>query len=806
MRSFAPSLLPAGSVPVVVLGLVLAVACAGPATPEGTGTDTEEISWAQWAERLRDCPESDGPWRAAMAAAQKDEALDAFTEAAIETGDRFPDRWEPVWAAGESLFRQRRLPDAEGHLRAALDRARAAPDSAGIACAGNRLGAVRYHAGDHRNAEALYLEALDAARAAERRDLVAFVHNNLAGLRVETGDFVVARENLELAEQGLLELGLEGPSRVAAYNRAVLTVVLGDATAGGEAMERVHDQAQAAQDAYMIGASAVVLGNLHRTRGRTAEALEWYDRVVRDAPGLATRAELGRGRVALLEDRFDEASRIFAGVAERATEQVAQIALLARTFRADADMRAGRTAQARQALVEVIEESDRTEASETAWAGRWILGKLELGEGNADAAVGQLEEAVAILDRQVKPLNPLSGGMHFLRERADPYVDLAVAVAERGPPGPDTAARILEIAGRAKARALRRAIHGQEGSEPIDLGTLRHGLAGGELLLEYLLGEDHGLVLAVTRDETHSVTIPGRNALLEPLSAYRSSLLQPAPEGAADARRSLAGRLGEQLLGPVGYLVSQAKRVYVVPDRDLALLPFAALRLRGGPHLGAVVEVAMMPMAGLPPAWNTARGPVLLAGRPELDEGSGFPELAWAGFELSKLREIWGDADARYVGGADFTAAQLGSMALGDFRTVHLATHAVASTHDPRRCGVILSHGERLGLEGIVDLDLDGSLVVLSACRTGEGELLPGEGVVGLGWAFLRAGALGVVVTLWSVDDEASARLMVAFHRRLRDGVEPVRALSEARREMASDGADPSTWAPFAIVLSPTGS
>ena len=109
-----------------------------------------------------------------------------------------------------------------------------------------------------------------------------------------------------------------------------------------------------------------------------------------------------------------------------------------------------------------------------------------------------------------------------------------------------------------------------------------------------------------------------------------------------------------------------------------------------------------------------------------------------------------------------------------------------------------------LGLAEIAALDLAGSLVVLSACRTGEGELLPGQGVIGLGWAFLRAGAQGIVVSQWPVDDVAAARLMVAFHEELREGRDPIRALTLARRRSSAGNRNPGLWAPFVLVLRPS--
>ena len=65
------------------------------------------------------------------------------------------------------------------------------------------------------------------------------------------------------------------------------------------------------------------------------------------------------------------------------------------------------------------------------------------------------------------------------------------------------------------------------------------------------------------------------------------------------------------------------------------------------------------------------------------------------------------------------------------------------------------------------------------------------------------AGARGIVVSHWSAEDMSSARLMVEFHRRLREGIDPVRALGDARREMSNETPHPARWALYDIVLRP---
>ena len=106
-------------------------------------------------------------------------------------------------------------------------------------------------------------------------------------------------------------------------------------------------------------------------------------------------------------------------------------------------------------------------------------------------------------------------------------------------------------------------------------------------------------------------------------------------------------------------------------------------------------------------------------------------------------------------------------------------------------------------MQRIAEMRLGPSLVVLSACRTGEGEIIPGEGVVGLSWAFLRAGAPGVAASLWSVEDESTTELMVGFHRELKSGADPVAALARAQRAVSASRRHPAYWAPFVVILSP---
>jgi CHAT domain-containing protein len=104
----------------------------------------------------------------------------------------------------------------------------------------------------------------------------------------------------------------------------------------------------------------------------------------------------------------------------------------------------------------------------------------------------------------------------------------------------------------------------------------------------------------------------------------------------------------------------------------------------------------------------------------------------------------------------------------------------------------------------IFNLDLNADLVVLSACQTGLGRLVKGEGMIGLTRAFMYAGASSVVVSLWKVQDYSTAALMKSFYRHLRAGKGKAEALRQAKLNMIRSDIPayrfPYFWAPFVLV------
>lgn len=160
----------------------------------------------------------------------------------------------------------------------------------------------------------------------------------------------------------------------------------------------------------------------------------------------------------------------------------------------------------------------------------------------------------------------------------------------------------------------------------------------------------------------------------------------------------------------------------------------------------------------------------------------------------------------------DFEASRETAMRpdLGRYRIVHFATHGILNSEHPGLSGVVLSlmdrHGQPqngfLRLHDIYNMNFPVELVVLSACNTGLGKDIKGEGLVGLTRGFMYAGAARVLASLWKVDDESTAELMKHFYRGvLKDGLPPVAALRQAQVRMwrQKEWRSPYYWAAFVI-------
>ncbi len=373
----------------------------------------------------------------------------------------------------------------------------------------------------------------------------------------------------------------------------------------------------------------------------------------------------------------------------------------------------------------------------------------------------------------------------------------------------------------------------------LDLAAAQALLDGDTLLLEFALGESRSFLWSITSQALDCHILPPR-AELEALAREAYRLLADSRGRRQRGRLQLvAGELSRVLLGPAAGRLGR-KRLVVVGDGALQVLPFAALPVPPG-HPAApqgaepmlrwheVVHVPSLPvLAALrrrPRAPAPARGTLVVVADPVFDADD--PRIAApaagatrAGHEvLGRLPATREEAEAILalvpvperlaLLGFDADRETVTSGVLGDYRFVHFATHGRFDSERPELSGLALSRldargrprdGWMLRSHEIFRLDLRAESVVLSACRSGLGREVRGEGLVGLTQAFLHAGAARVVVSFWPVDDQATAALMERFYRGvLEGGLRPAAALRVAQLSMLAETPwqAPYYWAGF---------
>jgi len=148
----------------------------------------------------------------------------------------------------------------------------------------------------------------------------------------------------------------------------------------------------------------------------------------------------------------------------------------------------------------------------------------------------------------------------------------------------------------------------------------------------------------------------------------------------------------------------------------------------------------------------------------------------------------------------------------GDYKYIHLATHAVIDQNAPDASHLVFTpngRGEehnRLEAHELYTMQIPALLVTLSACNTGVGKMEPGEGAASLAKAFIYAGAENVLMSLWPVDDVITAELMRHFYRFFDKTRNPSYALSQAKREFVATHPGvlkhPYYWSGFVLISS----
>ncbi|MBD0343363.1 MAG: CHAT domain-containing protein [Coleofasciculus sp. Co-bin14] len=394
----------------------------------------------------------------------------------------------------------------------------------------------------------------------------------------------------------------------------------------------------------------------------------------------------------------------------------------------------------------------------------------------------------------------------------------------------------------------------------------RQVLDNNTLLLEYFLGEKNSYLWVVSANAPiQTYLLPGRSEIEDVAREFYDILTRPSGRIRPMTTATVGKKLSEMLLSPVAAQLAQ-KRLLVVGDGILQYIPFSALPdpapdtrpsstfLKGEfasymqpllvkheiinlPSASTLVSIRKNRSHRSSPSKELAilAAPVFnyedkrlaqqLTKTGQTTNGTGevfrnttlsevetlYAPLPGTEQEVERIFEfIPPDKRAKFLGFEANHQIALSSE-LNRYRIIHFATHGIFNSKSPQRSGVILSaineKGELqrglLSPSDAINMQLSAAdLVVLSGCRTGLGEEVRRESLVGLTEGLMSAGAERVVVSLWSVQDDATAELMARFYEGMyKKKLPPAQALREAQRSMWEEPRwqTPYYWAAFTI-------
>jgi CHAT domain-containing protein len=648
-------------------------------------------------------------------------------------------------------------PNWESHLRKALELARREGNWIRIAVV--RAAMARNYTGEQRYADAIDAgrEALATFQAIGARGRTASAAGNLGWTYENIGDWEAAAELYALAEDNAARAG--STTRVIWENQ---------------------------------------LGNIYAVQGRAAEAEKIFQQALEHSRGLTGTQRpwilANLARLALDTGNMAKARQYVSDALQGPINWDQE--LYARTIDARVATVTGDYARAQKTLLDVIAKADQPEMK---WLAQGYLAQLYARmqrNADADAAYRAAMDTAREARKSVKGRQELA--LSFFNNAAEIF-NSYIAFLVRNKRDED-------------ALAATETIRGQTLEEGLAMPAKTRKLALSAVakqqnatILSYWLDRDRSHLWVVTPAGVVYHALPPDSTIQREVTAYRRDL---AGRNGSLQRSGVRGQeLYRMLVEPAG--IAKGSRVIIVADDVLHALNFETLVVPAPkPHYwieDAIVSSAssLQLLAQAAPK-KSGGATMLLVGDPPVADAA-FPRLAFAAQELQSVGRHF--SQRVVLSRANATPASYRAATPGRFDFVHFVAHGVSSRQRPLDSAVILgrdpSKQYKLYARDIVaQPPLDARLVTISSCYGAGERTFAGEGLVGLAWAFLRAGANQVIAALWEVNDSATPKLMDLMYGGIRAGRDPAVALRDAKLALVKGkGAYqmPRYWAPFVL-------
>lgn len=382
----------------------------------------------------------------------------------------------------------------------------------------------------------------------------------------------------------------------------------------------------------------------------------------------------------------------------------------------------------------------------------------------------------------------------LVRETNEKYVELLLSDKRV----PDA----LQVVETSRAQTLDEALGAEAAARSFDPQRIARNR--GAVILSYWLTPKQSYVWTITPSSIEVEQLPPAKTIEDAIDTYARDI-QTLRTG--EASRARAAKLYSMLVprALTRSSLQRGARIIVVPDGRLHAFNLETL-VNPASKQYWIDDVTIETVNSLELLENSRTSPasqsMLLVGDPPSPDRE-FPRLMNAADEIARVKKHF--TTSTVLEGARATPRAYENANPGRYGWIHFVAHGTATRQQPLDSAVILARdgdSYKLYARDILKHPLQARLVTISSCHGAGLRAYTGEGLVGLAWAFLHAGARQVIAALWEVNDSATPQLMDDLYQGIRSGHDPATALRSAKLKLIHEGGinrQPRYWAPFVL-------
>jgi CHAT domain-containing protein len=615
--------------------------------------------------------------------------------------------------------------------------------------------------------------ALRLSRSLGKQSFVATILGNLGWSYGELGDFEASLDFYKQSAEASAKSGMVGYSAYWFSGVATAYMALHDYSAGEKLALTTLQQAKELKNAATSVACLHALAEIMLRTGRLHEAEQYIDEALaletdgKDLQGAFDDTLTLAGEIATAGARFPDAEKLFQTVL-----------------------------------------ADSSAGPKLRWESEAGLAAVRNGQGKPTEAERHFLAAISIIEKSRRSIDHDELRLSFLSSGIAVYGQYIDFLVRRG-----RATDALMQAELSRARTLEEVLSTAAPTKKVSLHKFRPEEIAQRLkatLLFYWVGEKQSHLWVIAPASVTCLSLPGADQIDPLVKSYRESLFRsrdPLETGNPDAQK-----LYDMLIEPAKRLLPKDARVILLPDGGLYGLSFETLIVpEPKPHYW-IEDVTLTTASSLTLlASGTARvapkdKSLFLVGD-TVPPNADFPALPQAAAEMQDVEKYFLAPHRAVLSGSQATPTAYLSSQPERFSYLHFVTHGTASRARPLDSAVVLSKEKdadsfKLYARDIVKRPLSAYLVTISACNGAGTRAYSGEGLVGLSWAFLSAGAHNVIGALWEVSDSSTPQLMNSLYDGLSHGQDPAVALRAAKLSLLHSDTvykKPFYWAPFQL-------